>query len=214
MPARFLYLHGFASSPSSHKAREFRARLGALGVDLLVPALEEGDFRSLTITRMLALVHRTLGARAGPVAIIGSSLGGYLAALTAVRRADVAALVLMAPAFDFAVRWASRLGKDGVRRWRESGELMVMHHAEGRERALGPAIIDDALHYPAFPAVRVPTLIVHGRRDETVPAAASLEFARHRPNVTVELVDDEHALTERFEEVWAHARRALAPLLP
>jgi len=47
---RFVYLHGFASSPSSRKARFFAERFRELGIGLEVPDLAEGDFRNLTLS--------------------------------------------------------------------------------------------------------------------------------------------------------------------
>ena len=47
-----------------------------------------------------------------PVTLMGSSLGGYLAALYAARHAEVERLVLMAPAFCFPRRWAARYGRE------------------------------------------------------------------------------------------------------
>ncbi len=64
-----IYLHGFASSPGSKKARYFRDAFQ----DLIVPDLAESNFESLTITGQLAVVEREARGRA--VALIGSSLG-------------------------------------------------------------------------------------------------------------------------------------------
>ncbi|HUE31238.1 MAG TPA: YqiA/YcfP family alpha/beta fold hydrolase, partial [Verrucomicrobiae bacterium] len=94
------YLHGFASGPGSTKAQFFRARLAEHGVALEIPDLAP-DFTHMTVTGMLATVEAILAR--GPVVLLGSSLGGYLAALAAARRPDhVPGLVLFAPAFGFA----------------------------------------------------------------------------------------------------------------
>jgi len=47
---RILYLHGFASGPSSSKARYFRGRLEAAGAHVEVPDLAAGDFEHLTLS--------------------------------------------------------------------------------------------------------------------------------------------------------------------
>ena len=98
-----VYLHGFASGPGSQKAQYFRERFAGCGVDLAIPDLAGGDFEHLTITRQLQVIEHRVDGRA--VALIGSSMGGYLAALYAARHAGVERVVLMAPAFGFARRW-------------------------------------------------------------------------------------------------------------
>ena len=81
---QFVYLHGFASSPQSQKAMAFTKRFTELGVPLTVPDLEDGDFKHLTISRQFQVIEKTLDSFPGAsFAIIGSSMGGYLAALTA-----------------------------------------------------------------------------------------------------------------------------------
>jgi uncharacterized protein len=97
---KFVYLHGFASSPNSRKARFFEERFNELGIGLEVPDLAEGNFRNLTLTAQLNVVSRLCSGQ--PASLIGSSMGGYLAALYAARHPEVERLVLLAPAFSFA----------------------------------------------------------------------------------------------------------------
>ena len=40
----------------------------------------------------------------------------------------------------------------------------------------------------------VPTIVVHGTRDETVSVAQSQRFAQRNPGVRLELLDDDHRL--------------------
>src|SRR5262245_6001995 len=101
--SRIVYLHGFASSPGSKKAQFFRRKFPELGIGLEIPALDEGNFQGLTISGQLALIERA--AAGEPLTLIGSSMGGYLAALYAARHAEVEKLILMAPAFCFLQRW-------------------------------------------------------------------------------------------------------------
>ena len=110
--AHFIYLHGFASSPQSRKAVFFSERLRQLGHTVLVPDLEEGDFQGLTITRQLTAVRRVLATLTGPCSLIGSSMGGYVAALAAQQEPRIERLVLMAPAMDMRPRWAVRYGPE------------------------------------------------------------------------------------------------------
>lgn len=96
---RYVYLHGFASSPQSGKAQFFCKRLAEQGIDLAIPALDGGDFEHLTVTGQLHVVDAAVAGE--PAVLFGSSLGGYLAALYAARHANIRKLILLAPAFQF-----------------------------------------------------------------------------------------------------------------
>jgi uncharacterized protein len=189
---RVVYLHGFASGPSSSKARYFRQRLEAAGYSVTVPDLAAHDFRGLSLSGQLDVIARA--AAGGNVSLIGSSMGGYLAALHAARHADVERVVLLAPAFGFARRWAERMGPEAVEAWRREGTVDVFHYAEGGSRALGYQLLEDAAQYEDYPDVRQPCLIFHGVHDDVVPVQYSEEFAVTRPNVELHAVDSGHEL--------------------
>jgi uncharacterized protein len=118
---RTLYLHGFASGPASEKAAFFGDRMPALEI----LDLAASDFEHLTITGQLRVIED--GAAGEPVSLIGSSMGGYLAALYASRHREVSRVVLLAPAFAFAQRWS--LAPE-AKAWRETGFLEVYHYGE------------------------------------------------------------------------------------
>jgi pimeloyl-ACP methyl ester carboxylesterase len=214
-----VYLHGFASSPGSNKARRFIGALTGYPVRLSVPDLNEGDFEGMTLSRALDLVERLTAQEApGSVLLVGSSLGGYTAALFAARSDKVAALVAMAPAFDFAQRWAERLGPEEVERWQRQGSLPMHHYGLGREDRIGFGLLEDARTHDPFPAVDVPTLVIHGKGDDVVGCAGSERFADGKDNVTLELIDSDHMLSNsvdwiverslRFFEPWLSKREA------
>jgi len=198
---RYIYLHGFASSARSSKAAFFAERMAERGVALDIPDLYQGDFEHTTLTRQLALVHERVGA--GPALLIGSSLGGYLAALFAARHPDrAAALVLLAPAFGMARRWSTLLGPEAIRDWRERGSREVYHYGDKTSRRIAYDLIADGLAYEDFPAVPCPALVIHGRRDDTVDYRISVEFAVERPNVELVLLDSDHQLLDVLEPMW------------
>ncbi len=117
----FVYLHGFASGPSSSKALFFRERLAETGRELLIPELDGGDFENLTISGQLSIVEDTVRGR--DVVLIGSSMGGYLAGLYAATHANVSRMLLLAPAFGFTERWPSSLGETQAAEWKATGRL-------------------------------------------------------------------------------------------
>lgn len=204
------YLHGFASGPGSTKAQFFRARLEELGLALEIPELAP-DFTHMTISGELALVEEIL-ARERTV-LLGSSLGGWLAALAAARHPErVAGLVLFAPAFGFLRRWETRLGPDAMARWRAAGTLPAFHYGTQREEPLAIGLMDDARQYPPEPEPSCRALIFAGRRDESVPLEAAVRFARAAENRELVAFDAGHELTEVLEPMWRATRRFLAGL--
>ena len=176
---RILYLHGFASSPSSNKARFFAELLRSSGARVDIPDLAGGDFEHLTITGQLRLIEQT--AAGDPVSLIGSSMGGYLAALYAARHPEVPRVVLLCQ-HSLRPRWSERLGTDAVAAWRDTGALEVFHYGENRQSPLAYALLDDASHYEDYPDFHQPALIFHGENDDVVPAAYSEEFAGTHPD--------------------------------
>lgn len=85
-----VYLHGFNSSPASHKAHQFVDYCQARGLrDISVPALSPDPAEAI------AQVERYIEARgAGSIALlVGSSLGGFYATWLAQRHGIKAALI-------------------------------------------------------------------------------------------------------------------------
>lgn len=204
---KYLYLHGFASGPSSGKARFFAERFRALGEELLVPDLCGPDFRGLTLTRQLRVVEGVLGGE--PAVLIGSSMGGYLAALYAAQHPEVEKLVLLAPAFGFAHRWPQKLGDEATQRWRETGEMEIFHYGLGRPECIGWQLLEDGLSYPQEPGFPQPALLFHGTGDDVVPASFSVQYAEGRPNVQLRLLPSDHQLTDQVELIWSETARFL-----
>jgi len=194
---RIVYLHGFASGPSSGKARYVGQYLRARGATVDIPDLAEGDFTHLTLTRQLAVIERAV--RGEPVSLIGSSMGGYLAALYAARHPEITRLALMAPAFGFAHRWPERLGAECIAEWRRTGFMDVFHYSEGRNMPISSDLLEDGAQYEDFPAFTQEALIFHGAKDEVVPAAFSQEFADGHPNAHLEILDSGHELNDGLD---------------
>jgi uncharacterized protein len=204
---RLLYLHGFGSGPGSRKAQFFSERLRSCGIPLEIPDLTEGEFERLTVTRQLRLVERLLDGR--PAVLIGSSLGGYLAALYASRHAEIARLLLLAPAFDFPHLWIRELGRERVAEWRAAGTMPVYNHTHGRPMPLHFEFLDDARAYHPFPSFRQPALIVHGDRDPVVPVEHSIQFQATHPATRLVRLDSAHELTDVLDRIWQEAESFL-----
>jgi uncharacterized protein len=208
-----VYLHGFASSPESTKAQRFRRELDALGIGYSCPDFNQPSFESLTISRMLDQVEVAMSSiRDGSIALIGSSLGGFVAAHAAARDLSrrIDRLIFLAPAFEFGGNRLRHLGEHGIEEWRVSGRLRIFHYGLERECDVGFGLYEDAAHYDAFALeLRVPTLIFQGRRDESVDPASVARWAQDRPATDLRLVDDDHQLTNSMDYIWTESQRFL-----
>jgi len=200
---RFIYLHGFASSPLSNKARYLGDRFAELEIDLNIPDLNQGDFSHLTITRQLQLVEAELLLNPTPVTVIGSSLGGLTAAWLGQKHIQVERLVLLAPAFGFLAHWLPQLGAEKLQQWQAEQYLMVYHYGEKRSLPLSYEFVLDATQYQDEHLLRpIPTLILNGRHDEVIPVQASRNFAQKRPWVQIIELDSDHALGNVLPKIW------------
>lgn len=197
---KYIYLHGFASGPGSQKGQTLRERFHAQGIDLLIPDLAEGDFEHLTITRQLAVVDRIAGGEQS--VLIGSSMGGYLAALYAARHSEVQRAVLYAPALGFPRRLEAVLGPEEMERWRREGSRTFFNYAAETEQRLHYGLVEDARQYEEYPDVKQPVLILHGTRDDHVPVASSQQFAAGRANVRLVALDTDHQMLDALDTVW------------
>jgi pimeloyl-ACP methyl ester carboxylesterase len=208
---RFFYLHGFASSARSSKASFFAAKLADRGLSLETPDFNEPDFSTLTITRMIGQVAAEIDAGEGPAALIGSSLGGFVAVQTALARPErVQRLMLLAPALDFGGNRMRALGDRGLGDWQATNRLDVFHYGYGRIVPVHYELYADARRYdPYNAALAIPVQVFQGRRDTAVDADAVERWSAARPNVELHLLDDDHQLLGSLEVIWREGSRFL-----
>lgn len=195
MRFRYAYLHGFASSPLSRKGVVLRHVFATRGLTLHAPDLNVPSFERLTISAMVEAVDRLDEEVPGEAwRFIGSSMGGYLAALwTSLHPDRVDRLVLLAPGFDMADRWPDVVGRGNWERWEREGEL-PLPDASGTPRPLHWGFVLDGRKWPQEPAVSCPTLVIHGVQDVVVPPEVSARWGSHQADVRRVEVDDEHQL--------------------
>jgi pimeloyl-ACP methyl ester carboxylesterase len=215
--SRVIYLHGFASSAQSSKAQYFASRFAELGVPLVTPDLNAPDFGTLTVSRMLDDVGELVAQGApGPIVLMGSSLGGFVAWHAAARMATllpqhpVSRLVLLAPAVTFGRNRSEDFGPGVVDEWERAGTREFFHYGENAPRQLHYEFYRDALTYSAALAqVQVPTLIFQGMHDDVVKPQGVIEFCQGRPNVSLRLLQDGHQLHAHLDQMWLETRTFL-----
>jgi hypothetical protein len=218
MNARVAYLHGFASSPASRKGLLLAERLAPDGVVVHRPDLRRPSFARLSHRAMLQeldALDRRVGAdddTGGPPPwiLVGSSLGGHLAALWAAAHPErVRALLLLCPAFDVPTRWPRLRGAEAMARWKAEGVLL--HEDEtGTPQPLHWDFYAEACTHEPWPEPAAPTTVIHGRADVVVPLASSERFVARAPALRrLVVVDDDHELASSIDVVERELRALL-----
>jgi hypothetical protein len=183
-----VWLGGFGSAMDGNKAAALAAWASENGrallrFDYFGHGLSEGDFETGTITRWRADALAMIEALTkGPLLLVGSSMGGWLACLVAFARPErIAGLVLVAPAVDFteallkpALGAAAKidLARDGV--WRPTSP--DGDHGLPISRVL----LEDGARWSILPgpiAIAAPVRILQGGADAEVPWRHALELA-------------------------------------
>jgi len=198
--ATVVWLGGFRSDMSGTKAQalaDWAARAGRpfLRFDYSGHGESAGDFAEGTIGRWredaLAVIDEL--AR-GPLILVGSSMGGWLACLAALARPErVSGLVLIAPAADFTetLMWPA-LG-DEARAAIERDGLWMQPSDYGAPYPLTRALFEDGRRWSLLPGpvrIAAPVRILQGVVDPEVPWRHALDLADalESHDVTVTLV--------------------------
>jgi uncharacterized protein len=209
-----VFCHGFASIRGGEKATLLRDLCRARGrsfltFDARAHGESEGTMRDFTFSGYLDDLAAMLdgpGAAFDRVVLVGSSLGGAAAlhrAATTPKRIE--GCVAIAPAFGFAKRYFEATDPSTLEEWRRSGSRRVRN--EWVEVDLGYAFLTDGAAYDSAAvaaALKTPTLLIHGTRDEIVPYAVSVDFLEKtaQKDVRLEAIDGgDHRLSATKETV-------------
>jgi pimeloyl-ACP methyl ester carboxylesterase len=152
------------------------------------------------MTRQINSVKKLIDP-SSPVVLFGSSMGGLLALLLAQELNNVSKLILFAPAFQMAKRWASRT--DDIIPWKQAGSRIVYHYGYKKDMSLNYSFIEDLVkHEDENFTKNIPTLIFHGINDVTVPCEVSVKYTKGRDYVDYHEVDSDHSLEDKLDYMW------------
>uniref|UniRef100_A0A0G4GR45 AB hydrolase-1 domain-containing protein n=1 Tax=Chromera velia CCMP2878 TaxID=1169474 RepID=A0A0G4GR45_9ALVE len=193
----FAYCHGWLSSKASVKGNHLASFFdkctdehgGKVKLELLDLNDDDEVVGTMTLSSALSKID-AFYARHGvgqkkKMCLIGSSLGGYTAALYASRHPErVSRLVLLCPAFNFRHQLEHLLsegqewtkGSSTFETWRRDG-VRRFEAPDKRPEGLSVSFdfVRDLEGYQRFPDFSSPSLILHGEEDEVIPVETSLK---------------------------------------
>lgn len=110
------------------------------------------------------------------IGLIGHSRGGHTAIAAAVEYAPVQCLVTWSAVADYRDQWTESMKED----WENKGYTEIENSRTGQKMKVGKVVYDDYLNnsdrvnaFERVKELRIPTLFIHGRKDETVPTTDS-----------------------------------------
>ena len=203
-----VFLPGFMSDMTGEKATMIAAHAAELGqaclrLDYSGHGASGGQFIAGTIGSWtqdaLFLIDRLT---AGPIVLVGSSMGGWIALLVALARPErVAALIGIAAAPDFTetLMWSAMSVADRDILMRDG--LLRIPSAYGGEQIITRALIEDGRTHLLLSgdlAITCPVRLLHGQADPDVPWRTALEIAARIVGTDVQVTlikDGDHRLS-------------------
>ncbi len=197
-------LHGAGSCKESHHdyARALiAARFAAVTFDARGHGKSDGPMDSgvLADVGVMAVLLRERCGAGLPLALRGSSMGGYMA-LVAAAAVDARAVVAICPA-----------DGEGLRRGLSSGRLRFLADVPALDRLLAEHDLEAAVE-----ALEAPVLLLHAEGDEQVPVQHSRELAlhlRHPASRLLVIPGGHHRSIQHDEELQAVSLRFLTKAL-
>jgi len=219
-----LFLPGFRSDMNGDKATALTAFCAGRGqamvrFDYSGHGSSGGPFGDGTIDRWtndaLAVIDRQTD---GPLVLVGSSMGGWIALLAALARPHrVAALVGIAAAPDFteALMWQAMTFAERATLMRNG--ILDVPSEYGGPYPITRALIEDGRTHLVLDApigIDCPVRLLHGQQDPDVPWEMSMRIAERLTSQDVQVLlvkDGDHRLSRPRD--LALLTRTLAPLL-
>jgi pimeloyl-ACP methyl ester carboxylesterase len=196
-----LFCGGYTSDMTGTKARALEAFCRVQGraftrFDYSGHGASSGDFADGTIglwaEDALAIVDR---ATAGPLLVVGSSMGGWIMLLVALARPErIAGLIGVAAAPDFTADLLLPQATPGQRRtFADQGHWMQPSAYGGDPYPVTRRFLEEADQHLVLGAplpINCPVHLLHGKRDPDVPWQTALRLAERlqSDDVTIELI--------------------------
>ena len=188
--------HGFSTSKDNKTGSELVAifdegDVSTFRFDFYGHGESDGKFEDITLTEAvddcLNAIKFIKEKGFSKIGLIGGSFGGMVSLIVASKTNDLFVLALKCPVSDLLGKIVSKESKIKLAIWRLKG---IAEYKEGF--MLKYSFLEDAEKYNApykeYEKIKIPTIIVHGDKDATVPIEHSIKASKIIKNCKLEII--------------------------
>jgi hypothetical protein len=198
LPAVIL-CHGFTTSKDSATSTKLEEILNqkiiaTFRFDFFGHGESEGAFSKITISEgvddILQAIDYLKALGYSKIGLFGSSFGGICAIMAASKTKDLYLLTLKSPVSNYKERDLEIKSKEELAEWRKQGYRSYID-GKGKKHKLNHSFFRDYNNndgYKAAEKINIPTLIVHGNKDESVPVKQSVKLNEILWKGTLEII--------------------------
>jgi len=180
--------HGFTTSKDNFTNSNLerilnKGSISTFRFDFFGHGESEGLFEDITISEavddILNAIKYLKSKSYSKIGLVGSSFGGIASIMAASKTDDLFLLALKAPVSNYKERDIEIIGEDFIRDWEEKG-FRVYISGNGNQHKLNFTFFEDYDNnngYEAAKKIKIPTLIIHGDKDDSVPIEQSRKIA-------------------------------------
>ena len=207
--------HGFSSSKESKtniRLEEIlnNSQISTFRLDFFGHGESEGKFEEITISEasddVLSAVRFLKESGDIKIGLVGSSFGGMASLIAASKTRDISFLALKSPVSDYIGRLVARYDEETIQSWKDK-RILSVNTSEGEELRLNYSFFEDAERinvYACCEKITIPTLIVHGSEDETIPLEQSRKASAYMKNCRLKIIrgaDHRYTKPDDFEKM-------------
>ncbi|MCK4540579.1 alpha/beta fold hydrolase [Candidatus Parcubacteria bacterium] len=196
--------HGFTTSKDNFTNSNLerilnKSSISTFRFDFFGHGESEGLFEDITISEAVDDIVNAIkylkSKSYSKIGLVGSSFGGIASIMTASKTDDLFLLALKAPVSNYKERDIEIKGENFINDWKEKGHRIYVS-GNGNKHKLNFTFCEDYDNnngYEAAKKIKIPTLIVHGDKDESVPIEQSRKIvALIQNSELVEIKDGGH----------------------
>ena len=192
--------HGFSSNKDSDTNIRLekimnKNSISTFRFDFYGHGESEGEFEDITISEavddILNAIKLLKEYKYIKIGLMGSSFGGISSIVASSKSNDLFVLALKSPVSNYEEIEVSRKTKEELKEWKTKGYIYYIN-GHGKKLRLNYTFFEDFKDnngYQSAKKIKIPTLIVHGGKDESVPLKQSRKIADLIKDCQLEIIE-------------------------